>query len=87
MTVTGPDPSLGINGDNFLEKLISKLRYEGLVRIVRGKDRGGECSQKRNTIYKGLEPRGKNNLGRTSTLLRWSASGKCEKRLKISAGA
>lgn len=53
-TFTGPNPGLGISGDNFLEKLISQLRYEGLVRIARGKvDRGEECSEKRNTMYKG----------------------------------
>lgn len=34
-TLTGPNPGLGISADNLLEKLISKLKYEGLVSIVR----------------------------------------------------
>ena len=34
-TLIGLNPGLGISRDNFLEKLISKLRYQGLVRIVR----------------------------------------------------
>lgn len=39
-TVIEPNVGLGITGDNFLEKLISKLRCEGLVRTVRGKADG-----------------------------------------------
>lgn len=55
VTLIGLNPGLGISRDNFLEKLISKLRYKGLVRIVRRDRQGGECSEKRNTMYEVLE--------------------------------
>lgn len=80
-TLPGPNPGLGISGDNFLEKLIPKMRYKGLVRIVMEKEQEeGNVQKKRNTMYKVLE-------AQSSVQDVYIVYGKYGKRLKISAEA